>query len=101
MSPDSIAMMLESSKERYQLMLPLLTFQNPYASDAIHYKIIIGLSNRCLKRNYNSFLRAGGLEQCRSDTLYRYMSSAFDYRGINLDVSKLAVEEEIVGLLSP
>ena len=29
------------------------------------------------------------------------MCSAFDHRGINIDVSKITIEEEIVGLLSP
>ena len=40
------------------------------------------------------------MENTRSDILYQYMSAVFESRTVILDISRVGLEEEVVGLLT-
>lgn len=98
-SADHLPYLLESTKDKLAAVLPILTAHNPYRSDAMHYRAIRGLANKCLRRNYSSFLKHSSMEQCRSDLLYKYLCAALQGR-FALDLGAVALEEEVVGLLT-
>lgn len=99
-SSDYICHLIETMKERSRLLIPFLTIYNPYSSDSLHFKIIQNLTHKCLKRNYQTYIKAGWLGPIRQDALYQYLSQIFIKRKIEFDIGRISLEEEMVNLLT-
>lgn len=79
-NPEAAAQVIESTKERSHVVLPLLVRHNPYANDSTHFKIVRLLAAKSLRRSYDMFIKTGGMDHTRNELLYQYLNAAFENR---------------------